>query len=204
MDVAIFGNGYLEGSNFIDKVVNLNEMFVIGVDGGCNYLIENNIKMDLAIGDFDSIKDRNLLKDIETITKTNMDYSDLELAVEYCLEKKFKKAYLFGFTGKRSDHFIFNIRMIQKMFQLGIEVYMVDEFNVITLIDEEKEFEKSCFKFFSIVPLFEDTIISITGAKYNLNNQKLDMVSTLTLSNEWIEEKIKIITNKLILVHLIF
>lgn len=204
MDVAIFGNGYLEGSNFIDKVVNLNEMFVIGVDGGCNYLIENNIKMDLAIGDFDSIKDRNLLKDIETITKTNMDYSDLELAVEYCLEKKFKKAYLFGFTGKRSDHFLFNIRMIQKMFQLGIEVYMVDEFNVITFIDEEKEFKKTCFKFFSIVPLFEDTIISITGAKYNLNNQKLDMVSTLTLSNEWIEEKIKIITNKLILVHLIF
>ncbi len=204
MDVAIFGNGHLENLKFVNKIVNLDNMFIIGVDGGCNYLIKNHIKINLAIGDFDSIEDKNLLKDTPTITKTNMDYSDLELAAEYCFKNKFKKVYLFGFTGKRSDHFLFNIRVMQKMFDFGIEVYMIDEFNIITLINKEKEFEKSHFKFFSILPIFEETIISISGSKYDLNKEKLSMVSTLTLSNEWKEEKVKIIVNKLVLVHLIF
>lgn len=202
MDVAIFGNGYLENLDF--ENINLEKMFIIGVDGGCNFLIKNNIKIDLAIGDFDSISSTDFLNSVECIEKTDMNYSDFEIAIDYCLKNNFKRVYLFGFTGKRSDHFLFNIRMIQKMFYERMEVFMIDEFNVITMIDDEKEFAKNNFKFFSVIPLFEDTNISITGAKYNLSNQKLKMISTLTLSNEWVEKKVKITVDKLVLVHLIF
>lgn len=202
MDVAIFGNGYLENLDF--ENINLEKMSIIGVDGGCNFLIKNNIKIDLAIGDFDSISSTDFLNSVECIEKTDMNYSDFEIAIDYCLKNNFKRVYLFGFTGKRSDHFLFNIRMIQKMFYERMEVFMIDEFNVITMIDDEKEFAKNNFKFFSVIPLFEDTNISITGAKYNLSNQKLKMISTLTLSNEWVEKKVKITVDKLVLVHLIF
>lgn len=202
MDVAIFGNGYLENLDF--ENINLEKIFIIGVDGGCNFLIKNNIKIDLAIGDFDSISSTDFLNSVECIEKTDMNYSDFEIAIDYCLKNNFKRVYLFGFTGKRSDHFLFNIRMIQKMFYERMEVFMIDEFNVITMIDDEKEFAKNNFKFFSVIPLFEDTNISITGAKYNLSNQKLKMISTLTLSNEWVEKKVKITVDKLVLVHLIF
>lgn len=202
MDVAIFGNGYLENLDF--ENINFEKMFIIGVDGGCNFLIKNNIKIDLAIGDFDSISSTDFLNSVECIEKTDMNYSDFEIAIDYCLKNNFKRVYLFGFTGKRSDHFLFNIRMIQKMFYERMEVFMIDEFNVITMIDDEKEFAKNNFKFFSVIPLFEDTNISITGAKYNLSNQKLKMISTLTLSNEWVEKKVKITVDKLVLVHLIF
>lgn len=204
MDVAIFGNGDFKNFDFANDFVNLNHAFVIGVDGGCNYLIKNNIKIDFVIGDFDSIEDRKLIERFINVEKTNMDYSDLELAVDYCIDKKFENVYMFGCTGRRSDHFLFNLRLLYKFFQSNVNAMIIDEFNVIKVIDGNESFYKGKFKFFSIVPIYDCTEISIDGAKYNLKNKILDMVSTLTLSNEWDKEKIFISVNKPVFIYLVF
>lgn len=205
MDVAIFCNGDFKTKDIIDKFVDFNNTFIIGVDGGCNYLIEHGIKIDLAIGDFDSIQYKNFINTVMNIEKTDMNYSDLELAINYCIDcNKFSKAYLFGCTGKRSDHFLFNLRLMHKFFQNNIDVFMIDDFNVITLFDGEQSFEKDEFEYFSIIPVYDNTIISIYGSEYDLENKRLDIVSTLTLSNRWKEEKIKIFVNKLVFIYLVF
>ncbi len=204
METVIFGNGEFKTFDIVKKFVDLNNVFTIGVDGGCNYLIENNIKIDLLIGDFDSIKYKNFIDKVLNIKKIDMDYSDLEIATNYCIDKKFSKVYLFGCTGKRSDHFLFNLRLMNKFFQNNIEVFMIDEFNVITLFDGERVFEKDNFEFFSLVPIYENTVVSIIGAEYDLNNKELDMISALTLSNKWKKEKVNIRVNKPVFIYLVF
>ena len=204
MDAVIFCNGDLCKFNIINGFVDLNKSIVIGVDGGCNYLLSNNIKINIAIGDFDSINNEEVLKNLSNIRKTNLDYSDLEMAIEYCINEKYSKVYLFGCTGKRADHFIFNFRLMEKLYNNNIETYMIDDYNVMTLFCGYKHFYKNKYKFFSIIPLYENTRISIEGSKYDLNNKKLNLQSSLTLSNEWINEIITLNSNKLVCICLVF
>lgn len=204
MDVLIFGNGEFKNKNLLNRVFEFENVFVIGVDGGCDYLIENKIKIDLAIGDFDSIRYTDILHDTPNIIKTDMNISDLEFAINYCMDENFDKMYLFGFTGRRADHFLFNLRCLNKAFNNGMEIFIIDEFNVITLLEGERFFEKENFKFFSIVPIYDDTTISIEGSKYDLKNENIDLFSTLTMSNEWKKEKVKVSSDKLVYVCLVF
>ncbi len=204
MDCVIFGNGEFKDCSLLEKYVDVNEAFVIGVDGGCNHLIENNIKIDLIIGDFDSLKYKNVIYNNRHILKTNMDYNDLEIAMKYCFDKGFKKIYLFGFTGKRSDHFMFNLRVMQKFTELGLKIIMIDEYHVIKMFKGNVIFPQEDFKFFSLLPVYEDTIISISGSEYDVDNLKLNMVDTTTLSNSFRLKEIKISSNKLIFIYLVF
>lgn len=204
MNVAIFGNGKFSKFDIVNKFLNLDDVFIIGVDGGCNYLIKNNINIDLAIGDFDSIDNKVFIEKILNIKKTNMDYSDLEVAIDYCISKKFDNVYMFGCTGKRSDHFMFNLRLLYKIFQNNLNAVIVDEFNVIKISNGEGVFYKENFEFFSILPIYDETIISIVGSEYDLKNKKLDMESTLTLSNKWKNDKVKIWSDKPVFIYLVF
>ena len=56
MEAVIFGNGEFKTFDIVRKFVDLNDVFTIGVDGGCNYLFENNINFVFVLCDFDSIK----------------------------------------------------------------------------------------------------------------------------------------------------
>ena len=204
MECVIFGNGEFSGFDIVNKFIDLNNTFIIAVDGGCNYLVEGNVRIDLAIGDFDSLKYKEVIYNNRHILKTDMDYNDLEIAMNYCLDNRFKKIYLFGFTGKRSDHFQFNIRTMQKFIESGLDVIMIDEFNTICGSIGCRIFDREDYKFFSILPVYDGTVISICGSKYDLDNFYLNLTDTLTLSNEWVSEKVKISSNKLIFIYLIF
>ncbi|BAK81067.1 thiamine diphosphokinase [Candidatus Arthromitus sp. SFB-rat-Yit] len=204
MECVIFGNGEFSGFDIVSRFVDLDNTFTIAVDGGCNYLFEGNKRIDLVIGDFDSLKYKEVIYNNRHILKTDMDYNDLEIAMNYCLDNGFKKIYLFGFTGKRSDHFQFNIRTMQKFIESGLDVVMIDEFNIICGSIGCRIFDRGEYKFFSILPVYNGTVISICGSKYDLDNFSLNLMDTLTLSNEWVSEKVKISSNKLIFIYLIF
>lgn len=204
MDVAIFANGEFNYLNVLDRFLNLDDVFIIGVDGGCDFLIKNNIKIDLAIGDFDSINNKNFIEKISNIKKNNMDYSDLEVAINYCINEKFNNVYMFGCTGKRSDHFMFNLRLLYKIFKNNLNGFIIDEFNVIKILMGKGSFYKENFEFFSILPIYDETVVSINGSEYDLNNKKLNMESTLTLSNKWKNDKVNICVDKPVFIYLVF
>lgn len=204
MNCVIFGNGEFNDCSLIEKYVDIENAYIIGVDGGCNHLVENNIRIDLIIGDLDSLKYKNVVYNNRHILKTDMDYNDLEIAMKYCFDNNFKKVYLFGFTGKRSDHFLFNLKVMQKFYEMGLDILMIDDYHVITLFKGERTFSRDDYKFFSILPIYEGGKISIFGAKYDLDNTELNILDTLTLSNEWREEKVKITSDKLIFIYLVF
>lgn len=200
MKASIFCNGEYGNNNLI----NFENSIVIGVDGGCNYLLNNNIKIDLIVGDLDSIKNKDIIYNTAYIEKTNMDCNDLDIAINYCIENKFSEVYLYGCIGKRTDHFMFNFRLMEKLYKENIEVFMVDEYNIISLFSGEKNFYKENFKFFSIIPVYENTVVSIKGSKYDLNEKKLSLIESLTLSNEWKEDKVTIKSNKIIFICLVY
>ncbi len=80
----------------------------IGVDRGFEKLLESGLPPTLGIGDMDGILDPRKLKgpdDVPVILlKREKERSDLSIALEFCIERRARFVYAFGFQGHRADH----------------------------------------------------------------------------------------------------
>ena len=78
----------------------------IGVDQGIIHLIKQNIKPIIAIGDMDSIEDKDLLKTLKVDEYSCIkDDTDTALALRYAFQQGYDVIDLYGVTQKRMDHF---------------------------------------------------------------------------------------------------
>jgi thiamine pyrophosphokinase len=94
--------------------------FIIGVDSGLENLINLKKPIDLAIGDFDSIKvdilntiEDNCKKIIRLSPEKNM--TDLAYALDYVYNNiDYDSIEVYGGISGRMDHFLANINLIKK------------------------------------------------------------------------------------------
>ena len=105
--VIILGN-----INKIDKD-SLNDSYIIGCDRGSYVAASNNIIMDIAIGDFDSVNDIEfelIKKFAKKVIKLNpiKDLTDTKEALNLCNEFS-NILILGGIKGHRIEHFYANL-----------------------------------------------------------------------------------------------
>lgn len=169
----------------------------IGADKGALTLIQSGVTPDIAIGDFDSLdeKEKQLVqeKSIEfQCHPIEKDETDLEIAINYAIEKCPCDLYLFGGTGGRLDHELANIQLLYKLKEKNINGVIIDENNWIELrfpgthtIEND-----SNYKNISFLPFSNKVIgISLEGFYYKLNNKNIFWGSTLCISNTLLNEK---------------
>ncbi|MDD4212222.1 MAG: thiamine diphosphokinase [Bacilli bacterium] len=182
-----------------------DEEFLVGVDAGVDVLIKNRLPVDLAIGDFDSSK----TKDIKTKVREMAVYpahkskSDLELAINYVFSPEFQqhlvlkraveKIIIYNSTGKRMDHYRATMNLLVRYTHLPIEV--VDNHNFIYLVNSRTVFKKGKFRYISFFAVDPKTIVSLQGFKYDLTNYELGQYDNLCLSNEIVEKEAILMTN---------
>ena len=196
----------ISGGTIDDKFVlqMLNEIqaeYVIGVDRGLEFLYRNQVMPTHIVGDFDSVK-AELVEYYEEQTKVPIrkfrpekDASDTEIALRLAIELGAENVWILGGTGSRLDHVMANIQILKIAHDLGIKAYLQDANNRICLAEKEITlYKENCFgDYFSIFPfggIVED--ISIEGAKYPLSHYRLCPNSSMCVSNEMQEEKVKI------------
>lgn len=169
--------------NNIQKLI--NNRLVIAVDSAVSELISRNIKVDIAIGDFDSLSDLSLLNDIKHIKlSTIKDLSDTHYALNYAYDLSDDVILIGGLEGKRIDHLIANLLLFEKYNNLII----YDDYNIIKRLDIGNYIiDKNDYKYLSIFPL-TDTTLSLKGTNYLLNDATLLKFDTLGLSNEIIDK----------------
>lgn len=158
----------------------------IGVDGGALLLSEQNITMDYAIGDFDSVgeKRRAELEKITTIEQlpVRKNESDSEYAIKFVLER-YDEVYITGVSGGRLDHFLSVYHM------LAFQEYhftIVDEQNHISKLEQGTHHIQKHKKYLSLFAVCESEI-TITGVEYPLYDRKLNLHDIYTLSNEIVD-----------------
>ena len=106
--------------------INLNDFdFLIGVDRGALIAYQNNIYVNLAIGDFDSVtKDELILiQEKSKVIKLNpiKDLTDTAEALKYAFKLSNDVTMLGGIEGKRIEHFIANLCLFKEYPLLKIE-----------------------------------------------------------------------------------
>lgn len=174
--------------------------FIIAVDKGAESLIANNIKIDLLVGDFDSISEKslNVLKERKTSIKKleiEKDESDTEAALNYLIKNNYSKIFMLNCTGSRLDHTISNIFLLKKLLDDNIEAYILDNNNRVRLTNSKARIKKE-YENISIIPLTVDGInISLEGFYYNLSNEEIEYGSSRCISNFLINDFGNVIIN---------
>ncbi len=158
---------------------------IIGIDGGCAKI--QNYPIDLAYGDFDSLINFDVLKNIKQIKKypIQKDETDLELAI-MDLKEQVTEFVIYNATGGRLDHFLAVMKLLERYGELNIKV--VDRNNSIQVLQPgEWVLHQDNYRYFSLIPIHE-TILSISGALYNVEHQKVNSTDIYTVSNQFIKD----------------
>lgn len=159
----------------------------IGVDKGALFLLNNNIKMKIAIGDFDSINGEELNfieNNVDNILKFDpkKDISDLELAIDYAIKIGYQHIIVTGALGFRIDH-TYNVFMLLNKYKDYDITFRDDKNKVFLLKPGVHMISKSHYQYFSFFPLIKSKI-SLIGFKYELFNKEIDELYNIGLSNE--------------------
>mgnify|MGYP001809884216 FL=1 len=185
---------------------------VIAADSGANWLREQALVPDVLIGDFDSIASGVLaaLKDNGRTRwvrhRVDKDQTDMELCVEEALrmitaaQTDSVKPHtacvrIFGGIGSRMDHSLANLMLLHSFLQAGVEAWIEDGNNRITmrggmgteksgpfriLIRREVGFKVSLI---ALSPVVREVVTQ--GLMYDMRGRDLSFGSTLAVSNEF-------------------
>lgn len=170
--------------------------FIIGADRGALFVLQHNLPLGLAVGDFDSCSEdevnliQHAAKVVEIVDAFDKNDTDSGLALQHALAYKPTKIILLGVTGTRIDHVLNNIQLLSLAEQSNVTCEIIDANNRIQLVSTKQEMmiKKSDYKFVSLIPLTERVVgIDLSGFAYPLNNATFEQGSAIGVSNELLE-----------------
>ena len=191
--VLIVAGGSIS-SDVIDKVPSWD--YVIAADGGIKFCEKLDIVPDMLVGDFDSATDIDKAayegKGVKIHTYVpEKDLTDTHIAVYKALELSPREILIIGATGRRMDHTLANIGMLQFIDKSGIVGTIIDEHNRISIISHNITIYRkdTIGTYISFIPYSNVvTGVSLRGFKYPLDNRKLYLGDSLGVSNELVED----------------
>lgn len=165
----------------------------IGVDKGIATLLENQMKPILAVGDFDSLEDKEMLKDLAIQQlPTRKDITDTHFALEYAINNGYDEIYVYGVTGGRLDHFMAVLCLLQKY--RNVSIYIIDNGNKVQLLKPGKHFLNTTgYTYFSVFAI-DEAVIDLDSCQYPLQQYHLTKQDPLCVSNQAINSKACITT----------
>lgn len=200
MTTVIIGGGSFD-KDFLSKLLSTFEekdLKIIACDRGVLSSLELGVRPDFCIGDFDSVSAETLdkLKEMNLAVKVLnpiKDDTDSEAALTYALGNTTGDIYFVCGTGTRLDHVLGNIALVGKALRCGRKMYLVDSTNRISMIGGKASLtinrEKQHGKYISVIPYMGDVKgLTMTGFKYPLKDATISGFTTLTISNEIVEE----------------
>lgn len=172
--------------NNVKELINIDEFVIYACDSAVSDLIEQDVKIDLAIGDFDSLKDLSLIENIKTIKlNKEKDFSDTSYAINHAYNHAKEVILVGGIKGSRVDHLLANVLLIERYPNLII----LDDTNKLFMLEKGiHEISKDRYEYLTLLPV-TDSLVTIKGVKYTLNDYFLKEKDQLGLSNEILKDK---------------
>ena len=167
----------------LEKMILPQDREYIGVDHGVEEILKQGITPKFAIGDFDSLQNRQTLENLNIqILPERKDVTDTHAAIDYLLSKGYDEIEIYGVTGGRLDHFFAVICLLEKYQDIKLKV--IDQQNCIQLLKPGiHHIENKGYYYFSLFALNEISL-SIKQAEYTLDHYLLKREDPLCVSNE--------------------
>src|SRR5665647_1792567 len=113
----------------------------VGADRGALFLVQQGFKPDIAMGDFDSVNEDELIsirhnsKLLVSCDPVMKDLSDTEMAFSWALDQNPEEIIMYGALGTRFDHSLANIHLLIQGVHKQINCTIVDAHNRVRLIN---------------------------------------------------------------------
>ncbi len=192
----IYTGGEVYTESITDKPE--KEDFCIAADSGYKTARALGVKIDLVIGDFDSLGAVSIPDGIERIDlPSEKDCTDTQAAVQVALERGCTEIYVIGGIGTRIDHVLSNVGILEGLYEGGVHANISNGKNRIRYIKNDNVLiGRSAYKYLSVIAL--DPVckgVSVEGCKYKMKNQRLERKVQYAVSNE-IEGNLALVTVK--------
>jgi thiamine pyrophosphokinase len=170
----------------IKKIIDIKDSdVIIAVDQAVLALYKQRIKIDLAVGDFDSLNNQGILTQLNVVRLNPIkDVTDTHQALVEATKMNPDEIVLIGgIGGDRIDHFMIHTMFFDEFPNLK----MVDDNTTITLLQEGLH-EVQTEGYVTYIA-YSKAKLSLMGFKYPLQEYLLMSYDPLCISNEVIEEK---------------
>lgn len=169
-----------------------NDVHWIGADHGTVVLMQHGIVPECAFGDFDSLTDEEWKRVCHatfdrSVFPPEKDRTDLEIAVDWVLERQPDECLILGGSGGRLDHTLVNVRLLLKGVHTGTNMSLLDCTNRITILQPGTYTVKRdpSYVYLSFLALTGAVSgLTLKGVKYPLDDADLSIESGLCISNE--------------------
>lgn len=108
---------------------------VMALDGAYEYLRDIGIKIDVLLGDFDSLNAEDLAHARKVIANVipapDQNYTDLEKGLHYIDKLNPKSVTICAATGLRLQHTLYNLRILKKYYQPKRPLILISEMEII-------------------------------------------------------------------------
>lgn len=173
------------------------EDILIAVDNGFKYCLQQSLKPDYVIGDFDSLEGeyRELIDSLEEEYCIKLpkekDDTDTIAAVRLGLKLGYKSFHIYGaMGGRRMEHTLANLQTLLYIKNQGANGYLLDDNSMVMVLQNEKvtlnETGPGYLSLFAMGGSAKG--VSISGMKYNLDKAQIDSDFPIGISNEFIGE----------------
>lgn len=185
MDVAlIFAGGDPLPRGLVDDLPTAD--LVVAADSGYDTAMANNHRVDVLIGDLDSISDTNIPGHVVIERHPpDKDASDLELALELVARESPSRIVVAGGSGGRLDHEIAIATLVcSPRWDLVDEIDWISERGVAHVITGRRIIHGDVGDLLTLIPMHGDASgITARGLRWPLNDETLPAGSTRGLSN---------------------
>ena len=173
----------------------LDAGLIVCADSGAAAAVEAGIRIDALLGDMDSISAETLAT-VESMGaeirrfSTEKDEIDGQLAVDFCVARGAKKAFLLGAGGNRPDHAYASMMLLYRLERAGVEAWQVDEGHSLRVTTGKVMLEGWPGRVVSLLPFGGDAILGNThGLLYPVEIPKaFSMDQPLGVSNVMITD----------------
>ncbi len=186
MRAFIYCGGNLFAENIIEQPK--KEDLVIAADSGYLNARALGARVDILVGDLDSLGGASVLEGIELVKlDCEKDFTDTQVAVELAIERGCDDIVIVGGIGTRFDHSLSTAGILGDMKARGVHAYVTNGYNRIRYLENDSLLvpKTSGYKYLSVVAIDKMCKgVSVDGCKYPLKNAKISRNNQFAVSNE--------------------
>ena len=179
---VVIGGGEISSYSLIKSYLKSDDYFIF-CDSGLYHKEKLGVRIDKVIGDFDS---HPVPQGIESVILPSVkDDTDSLSGVKMAFELGFIDFLLLGMTGRRMDHTLANIYLLDFIEKKGGKGVIVDDWCQMEIVGSEKKAIPDTFPYFSLIAWKGRAEgINILNAAYPLQNAVIDSSYQYGISNE--------------------